>query len=59
MKKTIEKILQIEKEQKLRALNNHLANYNTGELIHKKQVEFHKSQKKNRWVFGGNRSGKT
>ena len=27
--------------------------------MHKKQLEFHKSQYKNRWVFGGNRSGKT
>ena len=36
-----------------------LANYNTGKIIHKKQVEFHKSTKRNRWVFGGNRTGKT
>ena len=36
-----------------------LNNYNTGKIIHKKQVEFHKNQKRNRWVFGGNRSGKT
>lgn len=33
--------------------------YNTGDLIHKKQVAFHKCLKKNRWVFGGNRTGKT
>ena len=33
--------------------------YNTGEKVHKKQLEFHKCQKRNRWVFGGNRSGKT
>lgn len=26
---------------------------------HKKQQEFHKSKKKNRWMFGGNRTGKT
>ena len=36
-----------------------LKNYNTGKLIHKKQLEFHKSTKRNRWVFGGNRTGKT
>lgn len=39
--------------------NSPLSKYNTGKIIHKKQVEFHKSQKRNRWVFGGNRSGKT
>ena len=42
-----------------RKKNNHLANYNSGEKVHKKQMEFHKCNKKNRWVFGGNRSGKT
>lgn len=26
---------------------------------HKKQIAFHKCKKRNRWVFGGNRSGKT
>lgn len=36
-----------------------LGKYNTGAKVHKKQLEFHKSKKKNRWVFGGNRSGKT
>ena len=34
-------------------------NYNTGKLVHYKQLEFHKCLKRNRWVFGGNRSGKT
>ncbi|MBQ9790654.1 MAG: terminase family protein [Clostridia bacterium] len=33
--------------------------YNTGKIVHKKQLEFHKSKKRNRWVFGGNRTGKT
>lgn len=36
-----------------------LLNYNTGKIIHKKQLEFHKSKKRNRWIFGGNRTGKT
>ena len=36
-----------------------LLKYNTGEKVHKKQLEFHKSCKRNRWVFGGNRTGKT
>ena len=35
-----------------------LAGYNRRK-VHKKQMEFHKCQKRNRWVFGGNRSGKT
>ena len=29
------------------------------EKVHKKQMEFHKCNRRNRWVFGGNRSGKT
>ncbi|MCR5553448.1 MAG: terminase family protein [bacterium] len=33
--------------------------YNKGKIVHLKQLEFHKCQKRNRWVFGGNRSGKT
>lgn len=39
--------------------NNRIFKYNTGDKVHKKQLEFHKCQKRNRWVFGGNRSGKT
>lgn len=34
-------------------------NYNRGGVVHKKQLAFHKCLKRNRWVFGGNRSGKT
>ena len=33
--------------------------YNTGDKVHSKQIAFHKCTKRNRWVFGGNRSGKT
>lgn len=36
-----------------------ISNYNAGNVVHKKQVNFHKCTKRNRWVFGGNRSGKT
>ena len=36
-----------------------LYTYNKGKKKHKKQLLFHKSKKRNRWVFGGNRSGKT
>lgn len=58
IKEAIEKIRIIEAEQKRRK-NSPLAKYNVGEKIHLKQVEFHKCQKRNRWVFGGNRCGKT
>ena len=36
-----------------------LSSYNTGQKVHKKQILFHKCTKRNRWVFGGNRTGKT
>ncbi len=39
--------------------NDKLKRYNKGEVVHEKQVLFHKCAKKNRWVFGGNRTGKT
>ena len=55
----IEEILKIEKIQEEIKLKNKLLTYNTGEIVHKKQVAFHKCNKKNRWVLGGNRSGKT
>lgn len=38
---------------------NRLAHYNRGDKVHEKQLAFHRCQKRNRWVFGGNRSGKT
>ncbi len=59
MLNTVSKILRIEKEISLRAPVDKLKNYNSGEVKHLKQLAFHKCQKKNRWVFGGNRSGKT
>lgn len=55
----VEEILKIEEIQRQRKLKNKLLTYNTGEKKHLKQIEFHKCQKKNRWVFGGNRTGKT
>ncbi len=42
-----------------RRKNNKLLSYNTGRKKHKKQLAFHRCKKRNRWVFGGNRSGKT
>ena len=59
MNEITEKIRQIEREQERRSEHDHLARYNTGKKRHKKQIAFHKCKKRNRWVFGGNRSGKT
>lgn len=53
------KLSLINKEISQRKNENFLSKYNTGEIIHQKQMAFHKCLKKNRWVFGGNRSGKT
>ena len=36
-----------------------LASYNAGPKVHQKQMAFHKCPKRNRWVFGGNRTGKS
>ena len=55
----IAKLLEIEREEERRARKGPLALYNTGRKKHKKQIAFHKCKKRNRWVFGGNRSGKT
>ncbi|MBO4323658.1 MAG: terminase family protein [Clostridia bacterium] len=54
----LERLKCVERE-KYRRKNSPIAKYNTGEKIHLKQLEFHKCQKRNRWVFGGNRCGKT
>ena len=59
MQEIINKIREIELEEKRRKGEDKLSKYNTGEIVHQKQLAFHKCQKKNRWVFGGNRSGKT
>lgn len=55
----IQKLNEIEDEMDYRARHFNLQRYNCGQKVHKKQMEFHKCLKKNRWVFGGNRSGKT
>ena len=59
MRELVERIKIIENEIRRRADGNALSKYNTGEKVHEKQLAFHKCPKKNRWVFGGNRSGKT
>ena len=49
----------VENEIKFRKKDGeNLRGYNRGKR-HKKQLAFHKCKKRNRWVFGGNRSGKT
>ncbi len=58
-RETIRRILEIEAEQRRRAEEDPLARYNAGRIKHKKQIAFHRCKKRNRWVFGGNRSGKT
>ncbi len=55
----VEQIMEIEQIQMTRKQKNKLLTYNTGDKVHLKQLAFHKCNKKNRWVFGGNRSGKT
>jgi len=52
---TLKRVLNEIKSRNLSALYG----YNTGKILHKKQLEFHQCQKRNRWVFGGNRTGKT
>ena len=52
-------IKKIDEQLKKIQPNEKLKNYNSGEIVHQKQLLFHKCQKSNRWVFGGNRSGKT
>lgn len=59
MRQLINKINTIEKILKKRLEKSPLENYNSSSVIHKKQLEFHKCKKRNRWVFGGNRTGKT
>lgn len=55
----INKILKIEKIEEYRKKTDKLSTYNSGQKKHLKQLEFHKCKKRNRWIFGGNRSGKT
>lgn len=57
-KKKLLKLLNVSNEINKRNLEP-LLNYNSGKIVHKKQIDFHKSTKRNRWVFGGNRTGKT
>lgn len=55
----VKKILKLEKTIDFRYNSNKLNFYNKKGKVHKKQIAFHKCKKRNRWVFGGNRTGKT
>ena len=55
----IAELNKIEKELNRRKRECKIDEYNTGKIKHEKQLNFHKDKHKNRWVFGGNRSGKT
>ena len=57
MQQIIQRLNDIQREEKRRK-NSPLARYNKGK-VHQKQMAFHQCLKRNRWVFGGNRSGKT
>lgn len=59
MKKLVKEILLKKELYRRKISRSKLDNYNTGKLIHQKQLLFHKCTKRNRWVFGGNRTGKT
>lgn len=52
------RLSRVEALLKKKTANDRLKDYNRVK-VHKKQIAFHKCKKKNRWVFGGNRSGKT
>lgn len=56
---TLRRIAEIDRELKRRRDDGELKAYNAGRRKHKKQMAFHRCKKRNRWVFGGNRSGKT
>ncbi len=55
----MKRIAEIDAELERRRDDAALCSYNTGRKKHKKQIAFHRCKKRNRWVFGGNRSGKT
>lgn len=59
MEEILYKLKLIKEELERRKKEDFLLQYNKGKKIHKKQMLFHKCDKINRWVFGGNRTGKT
>lgn len=59
LRAAVSRLKEVENEISARKEYDVISRYNTGEKVHFKQLAFHKCPKKNRWVFGGNRSGKT
>ncbi|MBR5012847.1 MAG: hypothetical protein IKY15_02795 [Clostridia bacterium] len=59
MRQIIQRIKLIDQIFENRYKKTALDLYNAGEVVHQKQMDFHKCPKRNRWVFGGNRTGKT
>lgn len=55
----LNRLAAIDAELKRRRAADRLAGYNAGRKKHAKQLKFHRCKKRNRWIFGGNRSGKT
>ena len=55
----LNRIAEIDKELEKRRKDSLLIDCYNKKKKHKKQIAFHKCKKRNRWVFGGNRSGKT
>ena len=58
-KRTLDELETLIGEYDRRHKEEKLKYYNTGAKVHKKQLEFHACPKRNRWVLGGNRTGKT
>lgn len=55
----LKRLAEVERELKLRRKDAENLNAYNRVKKHKKQIAFHKCKKRNRWIFGGNRSGKT
>ncbi len=55
---SVRRLRKIERKLIAHSVDRTLASYNK-DKVHVKQMEFHQSKKRNRWAFGGNRSGKT
>ena len=57
-KEIIARINRLDRAIELYRDKNRIEYYNK-DVVHEKQMAFHRCLKRNRWVFGGNRSGKT
>jgi phage terminase large subunit-like protein len=58
-RKQKEELAALLEEKARRQREEKLRYYNTGTRVHHKQVRFHQDTRRNRWVLGGNRTGKT